>query len=106
MSAETTFLAALDRSGVLTVHARGELDLGCEEQLVNAVRDPLSSGSASEVVLDLTAVEFIDSSGLRAVLRCQEVAQEAYVPFKLCVKDGPVRRLFAITGVGHKFDYV
>jgi anti-anti-sigma factor len=53
--------------GVFIVHVRGELDISHEEEL----RAELNRGVAENnggIVVDLTNCEFIDSSGVRALL--------------------------------------
>jgi anti-sigma B factor antagonist len=74
-------VAALDRvreTGLLTirvereddaliVHASGELDIASAKEFEGELRRAISS-SVSGVVLDLRGVNFIDSSGLRALL--------------------------------------
>ena len=56
-----------DQDGARRVIVVGELDLSDEESFVAAV-DALAS-DGGDILLDLDAVEFIDSSGVRAVLR-------------------------------------
>ena len=56
-----------DQDGARRVVVAGELDLADEESFVAAV-DALAS-DGGDILLDLDAVEFIDSSGVRAVLR-------------------------------------
>jgi anti-anti-sigma factor len=54
-------------NGVFIVHVRGELDISHEEEL----RAELNRGVAENnggIVVDLTNCEFIDSSGVRALL--------------------------------------
>jgi anti-anti-sigma factor len=61
-------VVALD--GVLAVS--GEIDLASAEDFLNAVvsmADP-----TREVVLDVTALEFVDATGLRAIVRLAEEA--------------------------------
>jgi anti-sigma B factor antagonist len=64
-----------DSDGVFIVHVSGELDISHEEEL----RTELSRGVAESnggIVVDLMDCEFIDSSGVRAVLLGRE-AQRA-----------------------------
>jgi anti-anti-sigma factor len=51
-------------------------------------------------------VTFIDSSGLRALLRCRDAATAQDVPFALAVGENPqVKRLLDIAGVEGWFTY-
>lgn len=84
---------------------KGEIDLMAEEPLVDSVAAALSSSAASMLVLDLNAVRFMDSSGVRAVLRCQRAAKERGVAFRVAVTKGPLTKLFRLAGVTDWFDY-
>lgn len=89
----------------LRVAVRGELDFGTEETLVGLATGAMSSPSACSAVVDLTGVSFIDSSGLRAVLRCRDVARARGLDFCLAVSEGPVSRLLEVAGVKAWFRY-
>ena len=53
--------------GVLILEAEGELDLSTAGQLHDSLMTPISEGL--DVVVDLTRVSFIDSSGIAALIR-------------------------------------
>lgn len=89
---------------VVTVCVEGELDLATEGDLVAGVIGELEA-SALDVVIDLTRVSFIDSSGLRALLLCQRAADERSRPLRLTPGTGAVKRLLAISGVEAVFAY-
>lgn len=91
--------------GVLRVLLSGALDLAAEEDLVATVSDLISATDASSVVVDLSAVTFMDSSGLRAVLLCRAAAERRRLPFALAVVKGPVTRLLDAAGVRSWFGY-
>ena len=106
MTEGASFLVATGPSGELELQALGELDLAYEEEMLVVMRDALDAGPVSQVVVDLTGLQFIDSSGLRAVLRCQQLLRARDLPMRLHVREGPVTRLFAVAGITHRFDYV
>ncbi len=83
----------------------GELDIATEEELTGAVGEVLAERRPSRLVLDLAALSFIDSSGLRALLRCQQLAEQSEVELLLAVGDGAVRRLLDIAGIASWFSY-
>jgi anti-anti-sigma factor len=63
-----------DSDGIFIVHVRGELDISHEEEL----RAELDRGVAEDnggIVVDLTDCDFIDSSGVRALLLVREAQQ-------------------------------
>jgi anti-anti-sigma factor len=83
----------------------GELDLLAEDDVARALREAVGQAGATSVVLDLTEVGFIDSSGLRALLQGRDAASARGLSFALAVVDGPVTRLLAAAGVSEWFDY-
>jgi anti-anti-sigma factor len=56
------------------IAVRGELDLSTSDQLREALDDQM--GAKRRVILDLSEVEFLDSTGLTIVLRAMRDAQE------------------------------
>jgi anti-anti-sigma factor len=80
---------------VLTLH--GELDLASVE-IVGARLDELRA-AGEPVLLDLDALDFMDSSGLRLVLNAAETSDAAGWPFSLTPGPEQVQRLFESTGV-------
>jgi anti-sigma B factor antagonist len=74
----------------------GELDLATAPQLDQAVRELLEAGF-DHVVVDLTDLAFLDSSGLRMLLRLQGLSHEG--AFRLELKPGPpaVQRIFELS---------
>ena len=74
----------------------GELDLPNAPLLDRALEEPQVSGAPS-VVLDLQELRFLDSSGLRAILRAQRVADRRGQGFAITEGLGQVQRLLSIT---------
>jgi anti-anti-sigma factor len=64
-----------DSGGLFIVHVSGELDISHEEEL-RAALDGGVAGSLGGVVVDLTDCDFIDSTGVRALLLCREAQRE------------------------------
>ena len=86
---------ARERDGVIRV--RGELDVataGALEKLLLRPREP------GEVVrLDLSELGFMDSTGLRVLLRAQQAAERGGWEVVLTGASVPVQRLFDLSGV-------
>ena len=59
---------------VYVVHVAGEVDMSHEEQLHAELRRAVEA-DAKGIVVDLTECEFIDSSGIRALLLSREEAK-------------------------------
>jgi anti-sigma B factor antagonist len=78
----------------------GELDLTSADRLTSAVGEICSDG-AKELVLDVTALSFIDSTGLRAILNSKALCEETLCDFAITPGEDQVndqvRRLFEIT---------
>jgi anti-sigma B factor antagonist len=56
---------------VFVVRVAGEVDMSHEEELRGELRNAIAAGS-NGIVVDLTECEFIDSSGIRALLLSRE----------------------------------
>jgi anti-sigma B factor antagonist len=59
-------ISAADRDGRAYLTLRGELDLATAPELEQLVNESLDAGN--EVVVDLRALEFMDSSGIRVLV--------------------------------------
>jgi anti-sigma B factor antagonist len=79
----------------------GELDLVTAGDLVDDLRRALRA--ADRVVLDLTGVDFVDSTGLAALLRCRRMAGSRGATLEVLVEPGgavdQVARITRISGV-------
>ena len=80
-----------------TVSVRGELDVataGSLEKLLLRRREP-----GARIRLDLSGLGFMDSTGLRVLLRAQQAAERGGWEVELVGVTRPVRRLFDLSGV-------
>jgi anti-sigma B factor antagonist len=91
--------------GSVRVTVLGELDLQTERALVAEVDAALEGGGVAQLVLDVTGVQFIDSSGLRSLLMCRDRARRDGAAVLLAVESGPVTALLDVAGVGDWFSY-
>ena len=93
-----------ERDGLAHVALKGELDLSTvgklEDELIR-----LESGPRL-VVIDMSQLSFLDSTGLRAVVTADERAREA--GRRLVIVRGPdaVQRVFAITRLEERLEMV
>ena len=76
----------------------GELDLLTAPALASAFERALDAGGA-ELTVDLRAVVFMDSSGLRTLLAGWDSCRARGCELRLIPDMGACRRLFEITGV-------
>ena len=82
--------------------AGGELDIAATNDL-SAIFVMASAGSQHAVVLDLTSVDFIDSTALGTILRAAQQLEGSGKRLHVVVPEGPVRRLLQITGTAQRF---
>ena len=76
---------------------RGELDIAMTDTLDRAARDALDAG-CRHLVIDLRALEFVDSCGLRALLRVRAQTGES-VRFELVQGPQAIARVVELTGL-------
>jgi anti-sigma B factor antagonist len=80
----------------------GELDLAGAA----ALEHELGALDAPALVVDLRGLEFMDSSGLRAIVVSAQRAQDAGRRFALIPGAAQVMRVFDITRMRERFEFV
>ena len=83
--------------GVARVTLRGELDLDRAGALAEEL-SALTNQGATAVELDASGLNFIDSSGLRALLSAREQLDSAGASFRLTAVSPAVERVLEMTG--------
>jgi anti-sigma B factor antagonist len=91
-------------NGGLLLHVQGEVDLSTVDLLNEAMADAFDQG-AEPLVLDLRGVEFIDSTGLRVMLRARSRAVEQGGSLLLMSPSNAVIRLLELSGVEDVFEF-
>jgi anti-anti-sigma factor len=86
-------------AGVTVLRLDGELDLATAPELSAAVQQAFAGG-AHPVVLDMAAVGFIDSTGVRTLLEAQQLAGRDLV---LMAPSGAVTRVLDLTRLRGRF---
>ena len=76
----------------------GDIDITRAENLAAKV-DLLCDGQCPNMVIDLTKVSFMDSSGLGWLTRTQEHLRSEHGELRIVLGDSPVNRLFEMTGL-------
>jgi anti-anti-sigma factor len=82
------------------LHVLGEVDLANADEFQGAVLELAKEDG--EVVVDLTACSYMDSSGLRVLATAHKAIDDRLgivIP-----KDGSVHRIFEITGLAEQFN--
>jgi anti-sigma B factor antagonist len=87
--------------GVATVAVRGDIDLGTVEAFSARLRDVVRR-NPRRLVIDLTGVAFLDSSGLHAFVRVRKDLPERCT-IVLRSPRRQVRQVFEVTGLSPVF---
>lgn len=82
---------------------RGELDISSAGRIEEEL-DSLQGGGPELLVLDLRQLEFMDSTGLRLIVRADEAARERGTRFVIVRGPEPVQRVFEIVGLDTRLD--
>jgi len=92
-------VTSLDRSnGTITVRLHGEVDVMVVDQVRVALADALSDNPRS-VVVDMSDLSFIDSTGLGALVFGFQRARDAGVGFRLARPTSGVRQILVLSGL-------
>jgi anti-sigma B factor antagonist len=81
-----------------TIVLKGELDMASAPLLESALSDACT-GDVRDLVLDMSGVEFIDSSGLKAILHGKTLCERGQRAFSLTPATRPAQRVFEATGL-------
>lgn len=86
----------------VVVAAAGEIDLHTAPQLERELGNHLD-GDATHLIVDLSSVEFCDSTGMNVLLSALRRAQEQGGTVSLAGPQPPVRKVLGITGLDSVF---
>jgi anti-anti-sigma factor len=82
----------------------GELDLATVAELEARAEQLCAEGR--ELVLDMSELAFIDSTGLLAILKTRELCAERSCGFYLTAGPPTVQRLFEVTGLVDRLPFI
>lgn len=91
-------LQTRQEGGATVVTAAGEIDVFTAPDLDEALTAVLSRG-ATKIVMDLSGVTFLDSTGLGVLVKCLKQARGAGGWVRLVVQAEKIRKIFDITGL-------
>jgi anti-sigma B factor antagonist len=94
-----------DRDGLVHVVLRGELDLSSVGKVQDEL-DRIEASSPATVILDLSKLTFLDSTGLRCLVTADERARQAGRRVVLVRGPAPVQRVFTITRLEERLEMV
>jgi anti-sigma B factor antagonist len=84
---------------LLTVAVTGDVDVSTAPALAAAIAEALDANTGAEVCVDLSGVNFLDSSGIAALLRGRRGADERGVAYRVAGAHGITRQVLELTGV-------
>ena len=91
-----------DLGDVPGVAVRGEVDVGVVQDLETAI-DAAIRDSVGAFIVDLSDLDFIDSSGLHVLLRARALLSREDRELAVVCPYGPVRRALELSGVSDLF---
>ncbi len=99
MAQQVQVRADVLEDGRTVVWVSGDVDLAAEASLTHALAEVVASGSTTHVVVDLSGVPFLDSSGIRALVRAHLAAAEVGLELTVRGAHGIVEQVLRLTGV-------
>ena len=94
-----------DRDGLVHVSLRGELDLSTVEKVEDELRR-VEDRADKVLVLDLSGLNFLDSTGLRLMVTADQRARKAGRRVALVKGPETVHRVFTITKLDERLQIV
>lgn len=90
-------------AGVARVKVSGEVDIATAPALATALFN--AAHVAEQVIVDLSDVTFIDSTGLHVILTAQDELRQSSGHLVLIPGPSHVQRLFEIAGVANRLEF-
>ena len=109
MNASTPFeqefaISSEQRDGERVIALTGELDLGTAERLAQELERAQADGE-SAIVLDLSGLTFIDSTGLRVIIEADEQLADGESAWAIVPGPDSVQRVFELTGTAERLPF-
>jgi anti-sigma B factor antagonist len=93
------------QSGGVLLRARGEIDVATAPEF-HAALAQLIGGGAEILIVDMSEVSFIDSTGLGVLVSAEKESRAAGHELRLVVTQPHVTKLLALTGLDEVFTVV
>ena len=94
---DVLYVATSYDDGTATIVLIGEFDMSCAAHFWASLSEALATRPQS-VTIEARGLTFIDSSGLSALVRAREAADEAGVAFRVREPSPELRRMVEVTG--------
>lgn len=98
MTSPELTIHSYEQDSQIVLVLRGELDIASAPVFAHALTHTLEQRAAG-ILLDMSAVRFVDSTGLRAILAARALCAERSCELALTQPAQSVQRLFEVTGV-------
>lgn len=98
-------VTTVDRDGFVHVGLVGELDLSTVGKVQEELRG-VEETAPPTLVIDLSRLTFLDSTGLRCIVTADERARDAGRRLVIVRGPDPVQRVFAITRLDERLEMV
>ncbi|AHH96294.1 hypothetical protein GCM10010174_77030 [Kutzneria viridogrisea] len=86
-------------TGAVRIAVRGEVDLGTAPELERAVQAVLDRPGVGSVVVDLSGVDFMDSTGLRVLISGLQAAQRRDIAYTVANPSPHLLKVIRVTGI-------
>ncbi|SOD73272.1 anti-sigma B factor antagonist [Jatrophihabitans sp. GAS493] len=96
---DLTITSSTDETNRSVLHLVGALDLATRSSLLDQARQTISDASTTALVLNMAEIDFIDSTGIGAVVELAGNASDADVDFVLQSLSPRVTRILDLTGL-------
>lgn len=84
----------------------GEIDLYTAPKLHSELAGLLAEGMPTRVIIDMSGVEFCDSTGMNVLLSCLRRARERGGDLEIAAPKPAVRKILQVTGLDSVFTLV
>ena len=103
MSALPNFrIETIDTESRITIKLGGELDSATADEVTSRFEQVAADGATKEVVLDLSGISFIDSTGMRTIILIERSASERGVALSIVPPPQELTDLLAVTGLAER----
>jgi anti-sigma B factor antagonist len=106
MTSDAQFeMTGTQHTGVPVLQVRGEIDVATAPEFHASLTELIGQGRAV-VIVDMTEVSFIDSTGLGVLVSAEKASRAAGHELRLVVTQPHVTKLLALTGLDEVFTVV
>ncbi|WP_279635744.1 STAS domain-containing protein [Micromonospora inaquosa] len=84
---------------LLRLEVVGEIDMATADHVYAVVEATLAADHPTQLVIDLTAVTFLDCAGIRALISAQRAASDRATNLRVVGASRHIQRVLHLTGV-------